>query len=128
MVTVEGERQPLSAQTDHSAYRILQESLTNVLRHAGPGAVATVCLHYQPDVLTMTVTDSGGHGGPRGSGGHGGAPGGLGSQGGTEGRRGGLGGTVLPQDRGDPGGSPPRDNTATASEACASEPPRSAAS
>jgi signal transduction histidine kinase len=58
-VTVEGEALPLSAETDHSAYRILQESLTNVLRHAGPGAAATVCLRYQPDALTITVTDDG---------------------------------------------------------------------
>jgi signal transduction histidine kinase len=36
-VTVEGDQRPLSAEADHSAYRILQESLTNVLRHAGPG-------------------------------------------------------------------------------------------
>ena len=47
-VTVEGEQAPLSAEADHSAYRILQESLTNVLRHAGPGAAADVCLRYQP--------------------------------------------------------------------------------
>ena len=39
-VTVEGEQWPLSADADHSAYRILQESLTSVLRHAGPGAAA----------------------------------------------------------------------------------------
>jgi signal transduction histidine kinase len=58
-LTVEGDRRPLSAEADHSAYRILQESLTNVLRHAGPGAVAHVCLRYQPDALTITVTDNG---------------------------------------------------------------------
>jgi signal transduction histidine kinase len=58
-VTVEGERVPLSAEADHSAYRILQESLTNVLRHAGPGAAAHVCLRYQPEALTITVTDDG---------------------------------------------------------------------
>jgi signal transduction histidine kinase len=58
-VTVEGDRRPLSAEADHSAYRILQESLTNVLRHAGPGAAAHVCLRYQPDALTITVTDDG---------------------------------------------------------------------
>ena len=62
-VAVEGEPVPLSAEVDHSAYRILQESLTNVLRHAGPGAAATVGLQYQPEALTITVTDSGGHGG-----------------------------------------------------------------
>ncbi|MGH3201435.1 MAG: sensor histidine kinase, partial [Streptosporangiaceae bacterium] len=58
-VTVEGDQRPLSAEADHSAYRILQESLTNVLRHAGPGASAHVCLRYQPDGLTLTVTDDG---------------------------------------------------------------------
>jgi len=58
-VTVEGERRPLPADADHSAYRILQESLTNVLRHAGPGTAAHVCLRYQPDALTITVTDDG---------------------------------------------------------------------
>ncbi len=57
-MTVEGEQRPLSAEADHSAYRILQESLTNVLRHAGPGTAAHVCLHYQPEALTLTVTDN----------------------------------------------------------------------
>jgi len=58
-VTIEGEQAPLSGETDHSAYRILQESLTNVLRHAGPGAAAEVCLRYQPGSLVITVTDDG---------------------------------------------------------------------
>jgi signal transduction histidine kinase len=58
-VTVEGEQAPLPEQTDHSAYRILQESLTNVLRHAGPDAAADVCLCYQPEVLVITVTNDG---------------------------------------------------------------------
>jgi signal transduction histidine kinase len=58
-VDVEGERTPLPAAADHSAYRILQESLTNVLRHAGPGAAARVCLRYQPEALIITVTDDG---------------------------------------------------------------------
>ena len=58
-VDVEGAEAPLSAEADHSAYRILQESLTNVLRHAGPRAAAHVCLRYQPDRLIITVTDDG---------------------------------------------------------------------
>ena len=58
-VSVEGDELPLSAAADHSAYRILQESLTNVLRHAGPGTVAQVCLRYQPEALTIIVTDDG---------------------------------------------------------------------
>ena len=66
-VSVEGEELPLSAEADHSAYRILQESLTNVLRHAGPGTAAQVCLRYQPEALTILVTDDG-HAVPAGSG------------------------------------------------------------
>jgi signal transduction histidine kinase len=66
-VSVEGDELPLSAAADHSAYRILQESLTNVLRHAGPGTAAQVCLHYQPEALTIIVTDDG----PAGPAGHG---------------------------------------------------------
>jgi len=80
-VTVEGDRRPLSSEADHSAYRILQESLTNVLRHAGAGAAAHVCLRYRPDALTITVTDDG-PGGPGGPGGDGLAqPGGHGIDG-----------------------------------------------
>jgi len=56
-VDVEGNPTPLPAEADHSAYRILQESLTNVLRHAGPGAAAQVHLRYQPGALTITVTN-----------------------------------------------------------------------
>jgi signal transduction histidine kinase len=44
------------------AYRILQESLTNVLRHAGPAARATVRLCYEPTALGITVTDDGSNG------------------------------------------------------------------
>ena len=43
---------------DLSAYRIVQESLTNVLRHAGP-ATARVRLDYAPDELLVTVEDDG---------------------------------------------------------------------
>jgi signal transduction histidine kinase len=58
-VTIEGEQVPLPPGIDHAAYRILQESLTNVLRHAGPDARATVCLRFAPDALTIRVTDDG---------------------------------------------------------------------
>lgn len=44
---------------DHAAYRILQESLTNVLRHAGPAARARVRLAYGEEELTIEVTDNG---------------------------------------------------------------------
>lgn len=58
-VTVEGERAPLPAAVDHAAYRILQESLTNVLRHAAGGTPAEVCLRYAPDTVTITVSNDG---------------------------------------------------------------------
>jgi signal transduction histidine kinase len=71
-VTTEGEPAPLPPDVDHAAYRILQESLTNVLRHAGPDASATICLRYAPGRLTIRVTDDGtGAGGERYAGGHG---------------------------------------------------------
>ena len=58
-VTVTGPPRELSAVTDLSAYRIIQEALTNVIRHGGP-AQATVLLAYGPDSLTIEVTDTGG--------------------------------------------------------------------
>jgi signal transduction histidine kinase len=67
-VCVEGDPVVLPPEADHAAYRILQESLTNVLRHAGPGADATVLLRYQPGALTLLVTDSGTGGVPGGDG------------------------------------------------------------
>jgi signal transduction histidine kinase len=42
-----------------AAYRIVQEALTNVRRHAGPDASATVVVGYSPTSLTLTVTDDG---------------------------------------------------------------------
>jgi signal transduction histidine kinase len=59
VVHIEGEPEPLTPQVDHAAYRILQESLTNVLRHAGPQASATVGVCYTPGMLTLRVTDNG---------------------------------------------------------------------
>jgi signal transduction histidine kinase len=50
---------PLPSAVDHTAYRILQESITNVIRHVGPTRV-TVALDYGTDVLEVRVTDEGG--------------------------------------------------------------------
>jgi signal transduction histidine kinase len=58
-VTIEGEPSALPPAVDHSAYRILQESLTNVLRHAGPDASAQIVLRYDPGALTIEVVDDG---------------------------------------------------------------------
>jgi signal transduction histidine kinase len=63
---VEGTPTPLPAGTDLAAYRIVQESLTNVTRHAGP-ASATVLVRYGPEDLTVQVDDDGrGPGAPGG--------------------------------------------------------------
>jgi signal transduction histidine kinase len=62
-VEIEGEQRPLPPAVDQAAYRILQESLTNVLRHAGPDARATVSLRYEPAGLAIRVTDDGGRDG-----------------------------------------------------------------
>jgi signal transduction histidine kinase len=53
---------PLASTVDHTAYRILQESITNVIRHVGPTRV-TVALDYGTDVLEVRVTDEGCRGG-----------------------------------------------------------------
>jgi signal transduction histidine kinase len=58
-LTTEGQPRPLPPAVGHAAYRILQESLTNVLRHAGVQARATVCLRYEPGALAIRVTDDG---------------------------------------------------------------------
>ena len=56
--SVEGEERELPVGVDLSAYRIVQESLTNVVRHAGP-ARASVRLRYLRDSLELTVSDDG---------------------------------------------------------------------
>ena len=70
-VTVElsGQPRPAPAGVDLSAYRIIQEALTNVVRHAGTGAVCVVNLCYTDADLVIRVTDDGG------------LPGGLGTAG-----------------------------------------------
>jgi len=55
---VSGRRAKVSGGVDLAAYRIVQESLTNVLRHAGP-ATATVRVAYGPRELSLEVVDDG---------------------------------------------------------------------
>ena len=57
--SVLGEARELPAEVDRAAYRIAQEALTNVRRHAGPGASARVTIGYGPDALTVRVADDG---------------------------------------------------------------------
>ena len=59
VVEVTGTARPLPAAVALAAYRIVQEALTNVTRHAGRPATATVRLGYAPDQLTVEVTDDG---------------------------------------------------------------------
>jgi len=58
-VSVTGEQRPLPAAVELAAYRIVQESLTNTIRHAGP-ATAAVSLSYLDGELRVEVTDTGG--------------------------------------------------------------------
>jgi len=58
MVTVTGARRALPAEVDQAAYRIVQEALTNVSRHAGQ-ARASVQLCYTPGALAVQVDDDG---------------------------------------------------------------------
>jgi signal transduction histidine kinase len=57
-LTVTGERRGLPVDVDRAAYRIVQEALTNVSRHAGP-ASARIELDYGADALTVRVDDDG---------------------------------------------------------------------
>jgi signal transduction histidine kinase len=57
-VTVTGDVRPLSGGLDLSAYRIVQEALTNSIKHAG-GARTTIAISYGADVLELLVTDDG---------------------------------------------------------------------
>jgi signal transduction histidine kinase len=58
-VTVTGAQRPLPADVDQAAYRIVQEALNNVSRHAGQAACATILLEYAQDALTVQVSDDG---------------------------------------------------------------------
>ncbi len=55
---VEGERGPLPPGVDLSAYRVVQEALTNALRHAGAARVSVV-VRYRSDAIEVEVNDDG---------------------------------------------------------------------
>lgn len=58
-LTVSGPRRPVSDGVELAAYRVVQEALTNTVKHAD-GASAAVTVEYAADRLTVEVTDSGG--------------------------------------------------------------------
>ncbi len=70
-VCVEGSSADVPPGVDLTAYRIVQEALTNVLKHAGP-AQAVVTVTYEPDAVRLRITDDGrGVNGTATEGGHG---------------------------------------------------------
>jgi len=58
-LTVGGNPRPVPAGEALAVYRVVQESLTNVRKHAGPGATAVVSLDYDEEGLLIRVTDDG---------------------------------------------------------------------
>ncbi|MDP8910255.1 MAG: histidine kinase, partial [Chloroflexota bacterium] len=68
-LTIEGERRELPPGIDLSAYRIVQEALTNVRKHAGRPANASVVVRYAETTLELEIVDDGQ--GPRAQDGHG---------------------------------------------------------
>lgn len=58
-VDVKGDPRPLPSVVEMGAYRVVQESLTNALRHGGPGARAEVLIEYGEDHLDIRVNDDG---------------------------------------------------------------------
>ncbi|MFQ5555843.1 MAG: sensor histidine kinase [Acidimicrobiia bacterium] len=58
-LSITGEPRALTAGIDLSAYRIIQESLTNALKHGGPSATAIVRLEFGASDLDIEVTDDG---------------------------------------------------------------------
>jgi signal transduction histidine kinase len=69
-VGVRGEPRPLPSAVDVAGYRIVQESLTNVVRHAHAHE-ATVTVEYGPEFIEVEVTDDGRNGAAGGETGHG---------------------------------------------------------
>ncbi|WP_405792051.1 sensor histidine kinase [Streptomyces sp. NBC_01506] len=68
-VTVAGRARPMSAGVELTAYRVVQEALTNMVKHAA-GATAAVTVEYGTDHLRVEVTDTGGTPGHSGHSGH----------------------------------------------------------
>ena len=57
-LAVSGERAGLPGSVDHAAYRIVQESLTNVVKHARAGSV-DIAVHCDGEEIEISVTDDG---------------------------------------------------------------------
>jgi signal transduction histidine kinase len=57
--TLDGQPSPLPSTVDLSVYRIVQEALTNTIKHAGAGAAAQLAIRFGPDHLEIDVRDDG---------------------------------------------------------------------
>ncbi|MCI2418559.1 histidine kinase [Saccharopolyspora sp. K220] len=57
-LTIEGHRNDVPTAVDRTAYRIVQESLTNIARHAA-AATASIRIDYRPDALVIRIDDDG---------------------------------------------------------------------
>jgi signal transduction histidine kinase len=63
-----GERRTLPAEVDRAAYRIVQEALTNVRKHAAAGSATEVAIEYAPDAVRLAIRNAGPPGQPTGAG------------------------------------------------------------
>jgi signal transduction histidine kinase len=53
---IEGQPVPLGSGAEAAAYRLIQEALTNAIKHA-PGATTEVLLRYRPDAVSISITN-----------------------------------------------------------------------
>jgi signal transduction histidine kinase len=67
-LTRTGKPAPVSPGAQLAVYRLVQEALTNTLKHARGASAAEVRLHYGPDALSLEVVDDGAPAGPAGDG------------------------------------------------------------
>lgn len=72
-VRCDGTPRRLDPSVDLTAYRVVQEGLTNINKYAGPGSRAELIMSWSPATLRLMITDDGPHGplGSLGSGGYG---------------------------------------------------------
>jgi signal transduction histidine kinase len=70
-LAVEGDGRALPAGTQLTVFRVVQEALTNSLKHAGPKACAEVSLRYDPAGVDVEISDNGTGMRPAAQGGHG---------------------------------------------------------
>ncbi|WP_142044065.1 sensor histidine kinase [Arthrobacter sp. SLBN-100] len=59
-VKTSGEAGKLDPSVGHAAYRVVQESLTNISKHSGSGTNALIDLRWEPLTLTLSISDDGG--------------------------------------------------------------------